>query len=87
MQSLFEDYIQSNESWLECSFYLRTTRSRETRMRGKHKMMTYKDVKVKFGPIVAAGIYEEKKKMQMNKAVDDPNTYWMEHPDVKGQQD
>eukprot|EP00435_Cladocopium_sp_Y103_P018847 s28_g4.t1 len=87
LQSLFEDYVQSNESWLDCSFYLRTTRSRETRLRGKHKMMTYKDVRDKFGPIVAASIYDEKKKMQQNKAVDDPNTYWMEHPDVKGQQD
>lgn len=50
-------------------------------------MMAYKDVKAKFGAPIAAQILNDKRNQERNKRGTDKTTYFMEHPDAKGQED
>ncbi len=50
-------------------------------------LMAYKDLRDKFGAPLAKNMLEEKKAMQKGKSKNDPVTYWMEHPDIKNNQD
>ena len=52
---------------------------------GKHIMVPYKDLKVKFGQANALTIYNEKKALQNNKSPTDETTYFMKHPDCKSE--
>ena len=72
--------------WLPHSIF-RPLVPERPRLRGKHVLMAYKDLRDKFGPALAKNMLEEKKAMQKGKSKNDPVTYWMEHPDIKNNQD
>lgn len=59
--------------------------SHESRKKGRHVMMAYKDVKAKFGQKQGETIYAEKKAMEDQKG-NDPTTYFMKHPDCRDQE-
>ena len=48
-------------------------------------MMSFKDVKAKFGQKQGETIYAEKKSKEDSKPKDDATTYFMKHPDCKDQ--
>lgn len=79
--------MQSNECWLQSSFYIHATRTKGSKVRGKHVLVTYQKVKEKFGAPLAKTIYDEKKAMQLSKSQTDQTVYHMEHPDIKNNQD
>ena len=73
------------ENWLACSYYVNMVQSHESRKKGRHVMMAFKDVKAKFGQKQGETIYHEKKAKQDNKGKDDDTMYFMKHPDCKDQ--
>ena len=79
---MFEDYVQSGEDWFRSSLLLNATQSHKNRQRGVHRMMSVKDIREKFGVAIAASIVKEKKALQDAKRPEDPNVYYMAHPEA-----
>ena len=63
------------------------SKSAHQKRRGKHVMLPYGEVTKRFGVAVAAGIVAEKKQLETKKPAGSAITYWMEHPDAKGQEE
>lgn len=78
--------MQSGEDWLKSTIVINVNKSSHQKRRGKHVMLPYVEVKKRFGVAVAAGILAEKKQRESNKPAGSAITYWMEHPDAKGQE-
>ena len=87
VQTLFEDYLQSGEDWMQSTMYVNLTQSNTLKRRGKHKMVSFKDLKTKFGVPLASSILKEKQVQEQQKPKNDPTTYYMAHPDAPDSED
>lgn len=87
LQTLFEDWLQSGESWMHSSLAIRISHSNTQKRRGRHVLLPYGEVKKKFGAAVAANILAEKKALEANKPAGDSTIFFMEHPEAKGQEE
>ena len=87
LSALYEDWLQSNEDWMQSSLYMRMNTSNSQKRRGKHVLLPYLEVKKKFGALIASNILTEKKHLEANKPKGDSTIYWMEHPEAKGNEE
>ena len=79
LSTLFEDFVQSGEVWMNSSLLLNMTKSASQKRKGRHVLLPYWEVKKKFGPANAAQILNDKKEQEQNKSPQDLTVYFMEH--------
>ena len=87
MPTLFEDFLQSGENWLNSSLMFSLTRSQSQKRRGRHVLLPYHEVKKKFGAVIATTILSEKKQLEQNKNKGDATIYFMPHPEAPNQEE
>ena len=78
---LFEDWLQSGQSWLKSTTYLNATREKTSRRRGRAMMKQFRELKEMFGLTNAKIIRDKKKAAQLTKGEDEPD-YWTVHPEL-----
>ena len=61
---------------------INANRTMSQRRKGTHKMITFKDLKSRFGQALAKEIRDGKKEAQDKKPASDSTCYWMKHPDT-----
>ena len=78
---LYEDWLQADGDWSQSSIYYNSLEKNSKVRRGVWKMVEYKYVKEKYGDAIAAGILENKKKLQSSKRPEEPD-WFTKHPEV-----
>lgn len=86
MDSLFEDWLQANESWSESTLVLNSMSSDKQKKLGKYVMRPFKAVKEQYGKALAERMLTRKREQQASKKPSEPN--WIEaHPELPDELD
>ena len=87
MPTLFEDFLQSGENWLNSTLAFSLSKSASQRRKGRHVLLPYHEVKKKFGAAIATQILSEKKNLEQTKNKGDATIYFMPHPEAPNQEE